>query len=92
MTYSRQNSLGRGGLKLATLLALATASFSSSSFAAIPPAPSAAECPLIGTMTVIAPRLPQRAVVVADLGTMTVSATREVVIANNPARATPRAF
>ncbi len=108
MTYSRRNSLGRGGLKLATLLVLATASFVSSASPAVPAPPSLSECPLIGTMTVIAPRLPPRAIVVADLGaltviaprtglvadlgTMTVSAARDVVVAHNPARGTQRAF
>lgn len=107
MTYSRRNSLGRGGLKLAILLALATASFASP-VATVAPVPSLSECPLLGTMTVIAPRLPPRAVVVADLGAMTVGATRaiavadlgamtvsaprEVVVSFNLQRATQRAF
>lgn len=77
MTYSRWNFLYRGALQLAILLAVTP-----NIFAATPVA-SPGERPLIGHMVVTAARLTLTSVVAADLGSMTVTALRQEMVARN---------
>lgn len=80
MTHSRWNSLGRRGVQLAIVLVAASAAFAASP--ARTPAPSTSACPNLGQMTVTAPRLPRRAVLIAELGSMTVTAERQALVAD----------
>jgi hypothetical protein len=80
MTRTRRNSFARRSLQLAIVLAAA----STTSIAG--PLQSTSRsldvCAALGQMTVVAPRLPRRAVLIVDLGSMTVTAARQQLVAD----------